>query len=166
MGHDDDSNLSSRIGRCERALFGQDDSSQGISARTKMLETTVTNIDNTLKKLNWLIIAGVIVGVLNLIMNKQPAPASNQQSFNVGQAEPEQALVEASRDYLTTTDLAKRQHVTERAVIDWIAEGRIEPMPVKAGKSWVIAKNFRLLPNDSECCGDFPNPEEPQTHTP
>lgn len=161
MAHDDDSNLSSRIGRCERALFGLDDSSEGLSARTKMLETTVANIDATLKKLNWLIIAGVLVGVLNLILNKPTANASHQQSVNVGQAAAEDALVETSRDYLTTADIAAKEQVTERAVIDWIAEGRIDPMPVKSGKQWVIAKNFRIVPNDSECCGETPNSQTP-----
>lgn len=162
----DEDHLSSRIGRCERALFGMDDSSQGLSARTKMLETTVANIDATLKKLNWLIIAGVIVGILNLVIRNPAVPASHQQSVNVGHAEPGSALVETARDYVTTADIAKRMNVTDRAVIDWISEGRIEPMPVKSGKSWVIAKNFRILPNDSECCGEIPNLEEPQTPTP
>lgn len=157
MDHDEDP-LSNRIGRCERALFGRDDSSEGISARTKMLETTVAGIDATLKKLNWLIIAGVIIGILNLVMRPASAPSSHQQSVNVGQADADKAMVESARDYITTSDIAARENVTEREVLDWIASGRIEPMPVKEGKSWVIAKNFRIVPNDAECCGEVPNP--------
>lgn len=159
MDHDE-ATLSRRIGHCERALFGVDDSSDGLSARTKMLETTVSNIDATLKKLNWLIIAGVIVGILNLVLRNPSAPSSHQQSVNVGRAESEAAaMVDSARDYITTADIAAREKVTERAVIDWISAGRIEPMPVKTGKSWAIAKNFRILPNDAECCGETPNQE-------
>jgi hypothetical protein len=158
MDHEEDP-LSRRIGRCERALFGVDDSSEGISSRTRMLETTVANIDATLKKLNWLIIAGVLVGILNLVLRSPSTPSSHQQSVNVGQADGENALAETSRDYVTTADIAKQEQVTERAVIDWISAGRIEPMPVKAGKSWTIAKNFRIIRQDAECCGETPNNE-------
>ena len=158
MEHDEDI-LSRRIGRCERALFGLDDRSEGLSARTKMLETTVANIDATLKKLNWLIIAGVIIGILNLVLRNPAAPSSHQQSVNVGQAGSKSAVVDTARDYVTTAEIATREKVTERAVLDWISAGRIYPTPVKAGKSWAIAKNFRILPNDSECCGETPNEE-------
>lgn len=158
MDHDEDP-LSLRIGRCERALFGVDDSSEGLSARTKMLENTVANIDATLKKLNWLIIAGVIVGILNLVLRSPSTPSSHQQSVNVGHAETDGILVDTARDYVTPADIAKREKVTERAVLDWIAEGKIEPMPVKAGKSWAIARNFRIIPNVAENCGEMPNNE-------
>jgi hypothetical protein len=81
------------------------------------------------------------------------------QNVNVGKAETEAELAASARDYVTTADIAKQEKVSERAVIDWIAAGRIEPMPVKSGKSWAIARNFRILPNDTECCGETPNNE-------
>jgi len=80
------------------------------------------------------------------------------QNVNVGKATPPAEMVESARDYVTTADIAAKEQVTERAVLDWIAAGRIEPMPKKEGKAWVIAKNFRIVPNDSECCGEVPNP--------
>jgi len=165
MDHDEDP-LSRRIGHCERALFGVDDSSEGLSARTKMLENTVASIDATLRKLNFIIISLVIVGVLNLILRStSPAPSSHQQSVNVGHAETEGTLVETARDYVTTADIAKQEQVTERAVLDWIAAGKIQPMPVKSGKSWAIARNFRIIPNVAENCGEMPNQEtETETH--
>jgi hypothetical protein len=84
---------------------------------------------------------------------------SVSQNVNVGKAETEAELAASARDYVTTADIAKQEKVSERAVIDWIAAGRIEPMPVKSGKSWAIARNFRILPNDTECCGETPNNE-------
>lgn len=82
---------------------------------------------------------------------------SVSQSVNVGKAaEPEAELVKTSRDYITTADIAAREKVSERAVLEWISAGRIQPQPVKNGKAWTIAKNFRILPNDAEKCGETP----------
>jgi hypothetical protein len=96
---------------------------------------------------------------MQIAMMQGGGKGSVSQNVNVGKADAKTGLVETSRDYVTTADIAKQEQVTERAVIDWISAGRIEPMPVKSGKSWVIAKNFRIVPNDSECCGETPNPE-------
>lgn len=80
------------------------------------------------------------------------------QNVNVGQADTAEAeLVNSARNYVTTADVAAREHVTERAVLDWISAGRIHPQPVKVGKAWTIARNFRILPQDPESCGDSPN---------
>lgn len=80
------------------------------------------------------------------------------QSVNVGQTgDPATELVEhTSRDYITTADIAAREKVSERAVLEWISAGRIQPQPVKNGKAWTIAKNFRILPQDAEECGQAP----------
>jgi len=102
---------------------------------------------------------------MQMTMMERGSKGSVSQNVNVGKAEAPLEELATARDYVTTADIAKRMNVTDRAVIDWISEGRIEPMPVKSGKSWVIAKNFRILPNDSECCGEIPN-LEPQTPTP
>lgn len=85
---------------------------------------------------------------------------SVSQNVNVGEADAAETEL-TSRDYVTTADIAAKEQVTERAVIDWIAAGRIEPPPVKNGKIWVIARNFRIMPNDSENCGETPNQETP-----
>jgi hypothetical protein len=99
---------------------------------------------------------------MQIAMMQGGGKGSVSQNVNVGQAdEATTELADDARDYVTTADIAQRQGVTERAVIDWIAEGRIDPMPVKSGKQWVIAKNFRIVPNDSECCGETPNQETP-----
>lgn len=53
------------------------------------------------------------------------------------------------RDYLTTADVAEREGVSVRTVVDWILKGRIDPEPEKRGKSYTIAENYRILPQDS-----------------
>lgn len=95
---------------------------------------------------------------MQIVMMQNGGKGSVSQNVNVGKATPPAEMVDSARDYVTTADIAARENVTERAVLDWIASGRIEPMPVKEGKSWVIAKNFRIVPNDTECCGEVPNP--------
>jgi hypothetical protein len=97
---------------------------------------------------------------MQVAMMNSGGKGSVSQNVNVGKADGAKAELTA-RDYVTTADIAAKEQVTERAVIDWIAAGRIEPPPVKSGKSWVIARNFRIMPNDSECCGETPNQETP-----
>ncbi len=85
------------------------------------------------------------------------------QSVNVGQAkEAAGALVkDSAKTWLTTKDVAEREGITERTVINYIENGMIEPTPVKNGKAWEIAENFRIVPHDSEECGIFPNAATP-----
>ncbi len=77
------------------------------------------------------------------------------QSVNVGQAEA--ALVkDSAKTWLTTKDVAAREGITERTVINYIEQGMIEPTPRKNGKAYEIAANFRIIPKSSEECGEFP----------
>lgn len=39
-----------------------------------------------------------------------------------------------------------------------IAIGMIEPAPVKAGKEWQIAANYRIPPQNAENCGEEGKP--------
>ena len=88
------------------------------------------------------------------------------QSVNVGQAK-DAALAKGATTWLTTKDVAERQGITERTVLNYIESGMIDPSPVKNGKAWEIAKNFRILPNHSEDCGKIPNDPKPSpTSTP
>lgn len=149
--------LEDRIERLERSVYGDDDSSLGLSARMHMTETTLTKIDATLGKLNWLIIAGVVVGVLNLVINRAPSaslptPQHQTTSVNVGDAEADLKNVSA-RTWLTTQEVAKREGVTDHTITNYIAARQIEPPPEKDGKSYRIAEHYRILPKDAETCG-------------
>lgn len=77
------------------------------------------------------------------------------QSVNVGEASA--ALTKAGEDsartWLTVQEVAKRERVTDRSVLNYIESGMIDPEPQKSGNSWVIAENYRIVPKDSESCG-------------
>ncbi len=49
------------------------------------------------------------------------------------------------------------QKVTERTVINYIEAGMISPPPLKSGKEWHIAENFRIIPKDAESGGTVAN---------
>jgi hypothetical protein len=83
---------------------------------------------------------------------------SVSQNVNVGHAKDPAAQLASARDYLTTAEVAEKEQVSERTVTQWITEGRLDPPPVKAGKSWTIAKNVRILPQDTAECGETPKP--------
>lgn len=157
MGHDP-AELETRLSRCERTLFGDDDSSKGLSSRMHMTETTLEKIDATLAKLNWLIVAGVVVGILNLVINKPSASHAPTQSTSVitGDASDDAAELTTRRTYLTTTDVAKREGVSIREITDMIQSGEIAPAPVKDGREWRIAADYRILPQSADDCGRQP----------
>ena len=165
MGHDADE-FETRLSRCERALFGDDDSSQGLSARMHMTETMLAKIDATLSKLAWLVIAAVLVGLLNLVIGKPGATAPHQStSVITGDAQSGPALLDAAtatgtaqshRDYLTTADVAAKENVSVREVVDMIAQGEITPPPQKQGREYRITADYRLQPHPAAECGEQP----------
>lgn len=84
------------------------------------------------------------------------------QSVKVGATDAEAlAKEDSAKTWLTTKDVAERQEVTEHTVTNWIADGMIEPIPVRNGKDWEIAANFRIVPKDTENCGKIPNDPKP-----
>ena len=165
MGHDADE-LETRLSRCERALFGDDDSSEGLSARMHMTETMLAKIDATLSKLAWLVIAAVLVGLLNLVIGKPGATAPHQStSVITGDAQSGPALLDAAtatgtaqshRDYLTTADVAAKENVSVREVVDMIAQGEITPPPQKQGREYRITADYRIRPHPAADCGEQP----------
>jgi len=165
MGHDADE-FETRLSRCERALFGDDDSSQGLSARMHMTETMLAKIDATLSKLAWLVIAAVLVGILNLVIGKPGATAPHQStSVITGDAQSGPALLDAAtatgtaqshRDYLTTADVAAKENVSVREVVDMIALGEITPPPQKQGREYRITADYRIQPHPAADCGTQP----------
>jgi len=77
------------------------------------------------------------------------------QNVNVGQHD--KAVAETSaKTWLTTKDVAAKEGVTERTVLNYIKDKMIQPPPQFNGKSYDIATNFRIIPKDSEDCGNIP----------
>lgn len=74
-----------RLTRLERTVYGSDDEPQnGIVSRLHLTEATVTEIRDVGRKIIWLIIAGVVVGLMNLLLNSGRVPSVNNTSQNVG----------------------------------------------------------------------------------
>lgn len=94
------------------------------------------------------------IAVLKMQFAMQGSKVS--QSVNVGQTEAETLKATTAKTWLTTKDVATREGISERTVINYIENGMIEPTPKKSGKSWEIAPEFRIVPNDSAFCGEFP----------
>lgn len=82
---------------------------------------------------------------------------SRSQSVNVGAVEAV-ADTDSAREYLTVQEVAEREGVTDRTILNWIDEGRIHPTPIKEGKSWVIAEDFRIIPHVAEAGKTKPEP--------
>ena len=96
------------------------------------------------------------IAVLKMQISMQGA-GKVSQSVNVGQHDKAaQEAATTARTWLTTKDVAAREKIDERTVLNYIEQGMIEPMPVKAGKAWQIAANFRIIPKDAETCGEIP----------
>jgi hypothetical protein len=68
-------------------------------------------------------------------------------SINVGKTGDK--VAESGREYLTVAEVAVREGKDERTITMWIEGGRIEPVPRKVGKAWVIAEDYRILPQVS-----------------
>lgn len=88
---------------------------------------------------------------LELAMSRKAANGISQ-SVNVGKAAEEMAP-ESARTWLTTQEVAKRELVTDRTILNYIEAGMINPAPTRTGKDWRISENYRIVPNDSESCG-------------
>lgn len=76
------------------------------------------------------------------------------QSVNVGEASKDK---ESGREYLTVQEVAEKEQKDERTILLWIEGGRIDPTPIKQGKSWSISADYRILPQVS---ATFRNEEE------
>ena len=102
------------------------------------------------------------IAVLKMQIAIHDGSGKVSQSVNVGEVKDSAALVkDSAKTWLTTKDVAERQGITERTVINYIENGMIEPTPVKNGKAWEIAEHFRIVPHDAEECGIFPNAATP-----
>lgn len=77
------------------------------------------------------------------------------QNVNVGSVDGIDATAESSaKTWLTTQEVAEREHVTDRTVLNYIEAGMIEPEPEKLGKTWHIAEHYRIVPKPAETCGN------------
>lgn len=57
------------------------------------------------------------------------------------------AHLQSHRDYLDTSDVAIREGVTARTILDWISKDRILPRPEKTSKGYAFTLDYRVVPS-------------------
>lgn len=96
---------------------------------------------------------GCVVSILSKLLISVPVtapvqpPASNTVSggsVTIGAAKPE-----SQRVFLTVSEVAEREQVSERTITDWISKGAIHPRPERDGRPWRIAADYRILPQSA-----------------
>jgi hypothetical protein len=122
-----------------------------MTARVDKLETDVSH----LKKLGWATLlcaaTGLILRILQLLhlapagftAPPLPVPGGNNNAVHIG-ATP--TPDDSRKTFLTTADVATRENIAERTVLEWIEQNRLAPAPEKSGRSWVIPVHYRILP--------------------
>lgn len=142
-----------RINRLEHTLFGSDESPHtGLVSRFMMTESIALDLKSYAVKIVALLVIGILTAVLNLIISSRPIHAgSATQSTSVITSDAARAAGSASRkEWFTVQEVADREKLDEHTITNYIARGQIQPPPVKAGKAYQIANDYRIIPNDTE----------------
>lgn len=147
-----------RLEDLEDEVFGPSgERERGLSARMQITHTFVMEMRAMNQKIIWLLIAGVIAAVMNLVMYgpvAMPAPANQHTSIITGSADTSKlAGDESHTTVLDTATVAKQTGLSVRTIEDYIAKGRIVPAPIKGSRSWEIAADYRILPQSAAVSG-------------
>ena len=150
-----------RVERIEHTLFG-DGSHDGVLAQMAELKSEMTHLNRSVDGINanmaWivrLLIAGIVTALLALVLKPSESGDKNGNHISIGSTAVESLEAKASdhRDWLTVQEVATREGVTDRTILNYIESRRISPTPTKDGREWRIAENFRILPNSAEEVG-------------
>ena len=113
------------------------------------MKTLEAKIDHLERRIGWIMLMSaisVILGLAKLYIQTSAAtaPSQNTNSLNIGTQSA--ATPAPQRAYLTTEEIALREGVSPRTVLTWIEGGRIQPVPSRAGRAWIISPDYRLHP--------------------
>lgn len=140
-----------RMNDVERILFGRDDPSRGLVSRFYMTESIALELKGMATKIQWLLITAIIIALLNLIMGSHSSAPNTSQSMKIGTAT--EPVADSRKTWLTVQEVAAREKVDERTITNYIAREMIDPPPVKDGKSYKIALDYRIIPKGAEPIG-------------
>lgn len=125
------------------------------------MDGRIAHLETELKTIKRWAITAVAFGALNLVvklahdgMEKREAqPIQHSQpieaSGNTVTIGAKETATEAPRDYKTVAEFAESAGLAPRTISSYIAEGRIQPQPVKAGREWIIPATSRILPQSA-----------------
>ena len=115
-----------------------------------MTESIALELKNDSNKIKWLLFTTILLALVNLVINKTPAATGSHQSTSVITSDAAKVSDTSPpgtrRDYLLVSEVALREGKSERTITDWIESGRIQPAPIKSGKEWRIAAEYRIPP--------------------
>jgi len=111
-------------------------------------------------RVNIILMLGVLSFILTVLklliptLSAQPhtSPPTNTNSVHIGADSKEKP----QREFLNSDEVGEREGVTSRTVISWIEQGRIEPQPTRNGRAWIIAADYRILPQTAELTENKP----------
>jgi len=100
-------------------------------------------------------VCGLVLGIIKLVqpmIHQSPVLPTNTNSVQIGAESKEKP----QREFLNSDEVGEREGVTSRTVISWIEQGRIEPQPTRNGRAWIIAADYRILPQTAELTENKP----------
>lgn len=113
-------------------------------------ETKKTILHAALEKVVGLAVLGVLVAVIFYV--KAPTNSLTGGNVNLGDRPLEAISSSTPKIHLSVRDLIEDyayrtgETVNGDTVRRWIAEGRIQPPPVKKGRVWMIDPDYRIVP--------------------
>ena len=124
-----------------------------MTALRQDIEALKVSLASTKRLVVWCAVAGYVINILSKLLIPVPVtapiqpPAGNTVSggsVTIGAAKPE-----SQRVFLTVSEVAEREQVSERTITDWISKGVIHPRPERDGRPWGIAADYRILPQSA-----------------
>lgn len=147
-----------RITRLELMITGSDDHPQnGMASRLMMTESVVMEMKSDWRKIQWLMIIGILTAVLNLVISSNRGNggggASQSTSVITGDASKTADSSDSPMTYLTTEEMATKAGVAPRTILSWIPLKRFEPAPTETAKGWIFDAECRILPPNAADSG-------------
>lgn len=72
------------------------------------------------------------------------APSQNTQTVTLGQTT--LPTPTSARTFLTTEEVARRENISPRTLLTYIAENRLTPAPTKTDRNWQISPTYQIIP--------------------
>lgn len=88
------------------------------------------------------------IALLKMEMAMNRGKSAMSESVKIGDADADCAD-ESRKTWLTTQQVAEKERVSERTILNYIEAGTIEPPPVKEGKTWQISAEYRIVPKSA-----------------
>lgn len=115
-----------------------------------LMQAEIATLKTEMRSLKWWVIGGVLANLIIKLFvphatTAAHTPAAQNQSVKIGDT----SAITPARDYQTTAEFAAANGISERLVIQHIADNRLDPPPTKSGRAWAISADCRILPQSA-----------------